>query len=115
MEVRYEVKHGLFALLLASCTGLCLPLRANAESHAAPSLRPLAPVQTIDVTGYVHDANGEPVIGAGVQVVGVETGHRNRHRRPFLAHSARRQQPDHNLHRLYAARSEGQALARHHP
>ena len=70
MEVRYEVKHGLFALLLASCTGLCLPLRANAESHAAPSLRPLAPVQTIDVTGYVHDANGEPVIGAGVQVVG---------------------------------------------
>ena len=45
----------------------------------------------------------------------LETGHRNRHRRPFLAHSARRQQPDHNLHRLYAARSESQALARHHP
>ena len=70
MEVRYEVKHGLFALLLASCTGLCLPLRASAESHAAPSLSTLPPVQTIDVTGYVHDANGEPVIGAGVQVVG---------------------------------------------
>ena len=70
MEVRYEVKHGLFALLLASSAGLCLPLQASTESHIAPSTKQLAPVQTIDVTGYVHDANGEPVIGAGVQVVG---------------------------------------------
>ena len=70
MEVRYEVKHSLFALLLASSAGLCLPLQASTESHIAPSTKQLAPVQTIDVTGYVHDANGEPVIGAGVQVVG---------------------------------------------
>ena len=70
MKVRHEVKYCLSALFLASSAGLCLPLRASAESHVVATSKQLAPVQTIDVTGYVHDANGEPVIGAGVQVVG---------------------------------------------
>ena len=70
MKVRHEVKYCLSALFLASSAGLCLPLRASAESHVMATSKQLAPVQTIDVTGYVHDANGEPVIGAGVQVVG---------------------------------------------
>lgn len=70
MKVRHEVKYCLSALFLASSAGLCLPLRASAESHVVATSKQLAPVQTIDVTGYVHDANGEPVIGGGVQVVG---------------------------------------------
>ncbi len=70
MKVRHEVNYCLATLLMVGSAALCLPGSARAEGHALPTATQLAPVNTIDVTGYVHDANGEPVIGAGVQVVG---------------------------------------------
>ena len=49
---------------------MCFPLQMQAGNHVVAAPITATPVQTIVVKGYVHDTKGEPVIGAGIQVVG---------------------------------------------
>ena len=70
MKLRHEVNLCFSALLIAGGAAMCLPLQALGGNRAVVTPMTSMPVQTIAVTGYVHDTNGEPVIGAGIQVVG---------------------------------------------
>lgn len=70
MKVTHDMKSCFSALLIASGATMCFPLQMQAGNHVVAAPITATPVQTIVVKGYVHDTKGEPVIGAGIQVVG---------------------------------------------
>lgn len=70
MKVTHDMKSCFSALLIASGATMCFPLQMQGGNHVVAAPITATPVQTIVVKGYVHDTKGEPVIGAGIQVVG---------------------------------------------